>query len=287
MRLLLSILFSVFIYFPLSAQGVTKSGQNSTTGINFVNKYGKIVNYPALTKYGQELFTLSISTTAVTSITTNSARSGGSITPDGGGTVISRGICWATTSNPTTANRTTADGSGSGSFTSYITGLVAGTTYYVRAYATYSSGTYYGNMVTFTTQVQVQGYETLSSAVYSEFPREINDITFGNVHFTKITDGPVNCGSQGTFLAKTLEDAYSIVGSDPVINYNLSNPVLQRFVEDGINCEVFDISGEYIYYGHSRAFYRINKNTFGNKIKFLISGIWEGALGLQCIRMQH
>jgi len=277
MRLLLSILISVLIYFPLSSQGVTKSGQNSTTGINFVNKYGKIVNYQALTKYGQELFTLSISTTAVSAITTSTARSGGSITPDGGGTVISRGVCWATTSNPTIANNRTNDGAGSGSFTSNITGLVAGTSYYVRAYATYSLGTFYGNQVTFTTLEQ--GYETLSSAVYSEFPKEIEDITFGNVHFTKITDGPVNSGSSGTFLAKTLEDAYSIVGSDPLVNYSLSNPVLHRFVEDGINCEVFDISGEYIYYGHSRAFYRINKNTFGNKVKFLITGIWEGASG--------
>ena len=279
-RVLLFILVNVFIYFPLSGQGVTKSGQNSTTGINFVNKYGRILNYPGLSRYGQELFTLSIYTTAASSITTNSARSGGSITPDGGGTVISRGVCWSTTSNPTTSNYRTNDGSGSGSFTSYLTGLASGTTYYVRAYATYTSGTYYGNQVTFTTTTPVQGYETLSSAVYSEYPKEINDITFGNVHFTKITGGPVNCGSSGTFLAKTLEDAYSIEGSDRAINYTLSNPVLRRFVEDGINCEVFDISGEYIYYGHSRAFYRINKNTFGSKVKFLIAGIWEGSSGI-------
>ncbi len=280
MRVLLFILFNVFIYFPLSGQGVTRSGQNSTTGINFVNKFGRILNYPALTRYGHELFTFSISTTSVSAITTNSARSGGSISPDGSGTVISRGVCWSTTSNPTTSNNRTNDGSGSGSFTSYLSGLAAGTTYYVRAYATYTSGTYYGNQVTFTTTILVQGYETLSSAVYSEYPKEINDITFGNVHFTKIINGPVNCGSSGTFLAKTLEDAYSIAGSDRAINITLSNPVLRRFVEDGINCEVFDISGEYIYYGHSRAFYRIDKNTFGNKVKFLVSGIWEGGLGI-------
>lgn len=277
MRLLFFILFSVVISYPISAQGLTKSGQNTATVTNFVNKNGKILNSPALTRYGQELFTISISTATVTSITNTSARSGGVIEPGGGGVVISRGVCWATTANPTTANRRTIDGSGSGSFTSNITGLVAGTTYYVRAYAIYSVGTSYGNQVTFTTSKQ--GYETLSSAVYFESPKEVKDITFGNVHFTKITDGPVNCGSSGSFLAKTLENAYSIAGSDRLINHSLSNPVLRRFVEDGINCQVFDISGEYIYYGHSRAFYRINKNTFGNKVKFLISGIWEGGLG--------
>ncbi len=278
MRLLFFVLFYLFVSCTLSAQGLTKNGQNTATGINFVNKNGKIVIYPALTKNGQELFTISISTTAVFSITNSTAISGGNITPDGGGVIISRGVCWAKTANPTTANSKTTDGSGSGSFTSSITGLAAGTTYYVRAYLASSLGTSYGNQVTFTTLKQ--RYETLSSAVYFESPEEIRDITLGNVHFTKITDGPVNCGSSSSFLAKTIEDAYSIANSDPIIYENLANPELHRFVEDGINCEVFDISDEYIYYGHSSAFYRIDKNTFGNKVKFLISGIWEGASGL-------
>jgi hypothetical protein len=277
MRLLFFILLIVLISCPLSAQGVTKSGQNTATGGNFVNKNGEIVSEPALSRFGQELFPGSVTTAAVSSITNTTAISGGNIAPDGGGTIISRGVCWSTTAHPTTAGNKTTDGSGSGSFTSNITGLLAGTTYYVRAYATDSEGTTYGNQVIFTTLKLL--YETLSSAVYSESPEEIKDITFGNVHFTKIADGPVNCGSAGTYLAKTIEDAYSIVGSDSVVNFDLTGPELHRFVEDGINCEVFDISGKYIYYGHSSAFYRIDKNTFGNKVKFLISGIWEGALG--------
>jgi len=276
MRLLFFILFNVFISCLVSAQGVTKSGQNTSTSINFVNKNGKIINYQGLSKYGQELVPGSITTAAVSSITNTTAISGGNIT-EGGGEIISRGICWARTANPTTANSKTTDASGSGSFTSNITGLASGTTYYVRAYYTNSSETSYGNQVTFTTLKLL--YETLSSAVYSESPKEVKDITFGNVHFTKITAGQVNCGSASTYLAKTLENAYAIVGSDSIVNFNLTNPELHRFVEDGINCEVFDISGKYIYYGHSTAFYRIDKNTFGNKVKFLISGIWEGALG--------
>ena len=150
MRLLFLILFFVVISGTLSAQGVTKNGQNATTGINFVNKNGEIENYPALTKNGQELLPGSVSTMAVSSITNTSAVSGGNITPDGGGAIITRGVCWATTANPTTANSKTTDGSGYGSFTSNITGLLAGTTYYVRAYATDSEGTSYGNQVTLT-----------------------------------------------------------------------------------------------------------------------------------------
>ena len=277
MRLLFFILLNVFITCLLSGQGVTKNGQSTSTGTNFVDKTGKIVSTPALSKYGQELIQGSITTAAVSSITNTTAISGGNIVPDGGGAIISRGVCWARTANPTIANSRTTDGSGSGSFTSNITGLASGTTYYVRAYATTSDGTIYGNQITFTTLKLL--YETLSSAVYSESPKEINDITFGNAHFTKIIAGTVNCGSADTYLAKTLENAYAMTGSDSVTNFRLTNPILQRFVEDGINCEVFDISDRYIYYGYPTAFFRIDKNTFGNKVKFLISGIWEKSAG--------
>jgi hypothetical protein len=93
----------------------------------------------------------SISTTAITGITENSAGSGGNITNDGGASVTTRGVCWKTTSGPTTSNSKTSDGAGSGSFASSLTGLTAGTTYYVRAYATNSAGTAYGNELSFTT----------------------------------------------------------------------------------------------------------------------------------------
>lgn len=277
MRCLLSILvFSVFISCLLSAQGVTKRGQNTTISNDFVSKSGKITDNQGLSRYGQELYPGAISTGEVSAITNTTAVCGGNITP-GGEEVISRGICWARTINPTTANFKSTDGSGSGSFSCNMTGLASGTIYYVRSYYTTSSKTSYGNQMSFTTLKLL--YETLSSAVYSESPREIKDITFGNVHFTKTTAGQVNPGSESSFRTKILQNAYGIVGSDSVINFNLTNPQLHRFVENGINCDVFDISDNYIYYGHSAAFYRVDKNTFGNKVKFLISGIWGGALG--------
>jgi len=97
-----------------------------------------------------------LSTTAITSITYITAISGGTITNDGGAAVTARGVCWSTSSNPTVALSTkTTDGSGTGSFTSSITSLVAGTTYYVRAYATNSVGTAYGTQVVFATTASV------------------------------------------------------------------------------------------------------------------------------------
>jgi uncharacterized protein (TIGR02145 family) len=100
-----------------------------------------------------ELQLATITTTAVTFITTYGASSGGEITSDGGATVTARGVVWSTSQNPTVTSNAgiTTNGSGTGAFTSNLTGLTAGTTYYVRAYATNSVGTAYGNQVQFTT----------------------------------------------------------------------------------------------------------------------------------------
>jgi len=90
-------------------------------------------------------------TTAITSIAQTTATSGGNVTADGGATVTARGVCWSASPNPTTANYKTTDGSGTGSFTSSITGLTANTGYFVRAYATNSAGTGYGSQEIFVT----------------------------------------------------------------------------------------------------------------------------------------
>lgn len=110
------------------------------------------------TAYGNEVsFSTSqivpatLSTTTISAVTTTTAASGGNITADGGGTITARGVCWATTSTPTTSNFTAPSGTGSGTFTSTLTGLAPGTTYYVRAYAINSAGTAYGNVLSFTT----------------------------------------------------------------------------------------------------------------------------------------
>ena len=92
-----------------------------------------------------------LTTAAVTAITTNAATTGGNIASNGGANVTARGVCWGTTPAPTIAGNKTSDGTGNGAFTSNITGLNPGTVYYVRAYATNSAGTAYGDEKSFTT----------------------------------------------------------------------------------------------------------------------------------------
>ena len=109
------------------------------------------------TAYGSQVsFTTfsapSLTTTNVNNISNITASSGGNISSDGGATVTSRGVCWSTSQNPTVSlSSITNDGSGTGTFSSWITGLQSSTTYYVRAYATNSVGTAYGSQVSFTT----------------------------------------------------------------------------------------------------------------------------------------
>lgn len=68
--------------------------------------------------------------------------------------MTARGVCWSTAANPTTVDSHTIDGGGAGAFISSITGLTLYTKYHVRAYATSSAGTAYGNEVTFPTGVR-------------------------------------------------------------------------------------------------------------------------------------
>jgi hypothetical protein len=91
-----------------------------------------------------------LQTSPASSITALSASSGGNVV-DGHAIVTERGVCWSTSANPTISDNRTIDGIGCGTFTSSLTGLTANTIYYIRAYATNSVGTGYGNEVSFTT----------------------------------------------------------------------------------------------------------------------------------------
>ncbi|MEI6751622.1 MAG: hypothetical protein WCK78_00500 [Paludibacter sp.] len=101
------------------------------------------------------LFSPMVSTAIASNITGSTFTIGGSVIANGASTVTAYGVCWATTQNPTIAASKTTDGTGLGSFTSSISGLIAGTTYYVRAYATNSTTTSYGNQVTVATPLTV------------------------------------------------------------------------------------------------------------------------------------
>jgi uncharacterized protein (TIGR02145 family) len=117
----------------------------------------KTLNVPALTTY------------AIDQISSSGANSGGTVTSDGGSTITSQGIVWDTATNPTIALSTKASSTtspgGIGTFKSLMTGLKASTKYFVRAYATNSAGTSYGNELSFSTSATIVPPTLTTSAI--------------------------------------------------------------------------------------------------------------------------
>jgi hypothetical protein len=115
------------------------------------------------TTYGNQLsFTTTdgkptVTTTPISSVTITSASSGGNITSSGSSPVNQRGLCWNINPNPTINNFKSLDGTGVGAYKTDLLNLTPNTTYYVRSYATNSSGTSYGNELSFTTFPFVSG----------------------------------------------------------------------------------------------------------------------------------
>ena len=94
-----------------------------------------------------------VSTSNPLNISNNSATLGGQVTSAGTGSVTDRGIVYSSSnSSPTIGNGTQVQiGTGLGSYSTTVSGLTNGATYYVRAYATSSGGTSYGGVKQFTT----------------------------------------------------------------------------------------------------------------------------------------
>lgn len=171
---------------PTTADSKTVySGSTSTAtftvtlgGLNYATTYfarAYAINATG-TLYGEEYtFTTlpvipTLSTTEVTSVTGTTAVTGGTITVTGGADITERGVCWGTEPNPTIEGSKTTDGTGDGAFTSNLTGLAGLTKYYVRAYATNSAGTAYGNEFEFTTLVSIRTWYIPGDYVEASYP---------------------------------------------------------------------------------------------------------------------
>lgn len=119
-----------------------------------------------------------VATGAIFNRTTTTATCGGDIQHDGGSNITVRGVVWSSIQNPTISLPTkTIDGSGVGGFQSIITGLLPGSTYYYRAYATNNVGTAYGNEITFTTQSILESMYPVGTVFCNNVVTAIVDVT--------------------------------------------------------------------------------------------------------------
>jgi uncharacterized protein (TIGR02145 family) len=139
------------------------------SGSCYVGDTGKIYGFSLRCIRGETVSAIpSVNTTTITNITHTTATGGGDVTDDGGAEVTARGVCWSTSQNPTIADSHTSDGTGTGIFVSNLSGITPNTQYFVKAYATNSVGTAYGNEETFT---------TLSAGFVCGSPLTINHVT--------------------------------------------------------------------------------------------------------------
>lgn len=190
-----------------------------------------------------------VSTNAVSSITQNSAISGGNITGNGNSPVTAKGICYSSTTNtPTIMNSIVAGGSGLGSFSSNLEALTPSTTYYVRAYATNSIGTAYGNPVSFnTTDISVPVITTKPAS----FITQTSAISGGKV----LSNGGAKITSRGICYNKT---------GSPTIS---SNIIPNSSGLDSFTSDLAGLDPSTTYY--VRAYATNSQGTaYGNQISF-------------------
>jgi uncharacterized protein (TIGR02145 family) len=196
--------------FTSSITGLTP-GETYNLRAYAVNSVGTA--YSNQTKFAVLASKVVLTTTSLSAVTTTSAACGGTIATDGGAAVTARGVCWSTSTNPTIANSKTSDGTGPGLYPSSITGLTKNTLYYVRAYATNSSGTSYGDEILL---------KTFTGTVSDVENNVYNTVTIGsqvwmaeNLKTTKYNDGTsIPLVTDGVAWSALTTDAYCWYNND-------------------------------------------------------------------------
>ncbi len=227
------------------------------------------------TEYGNELnFTtqngvIGIVTDAVATITQTTVTFSGNISSDGGAQITERGFCWSLTANPTVTNSKVVVGNGTGSFTKDISGLIANTTYFVRAYATNNLGTIYGNELNFTTLIGVPKacFECASNVGYK-------------VVFSNCSEYPTSClwdfgdGTSSTEQAPT--HIYNSVGTY-IVKLVVTNDGLTDFVtKTVVISDIVNLENTVISFYNSMFGKYIDVDGDGNKDFFVYANSHTG-----------
>lgn len=145
------------------------AGTGSLAGSLSFSSPGAADQALALSGTGQApVYPPTLSTAALAGTGSTSVSTGGSIEEDGGSAITERGVVWATTANPDLgAGRSVDAAAATGDFSTQVTGLLPNTTYYLRAYASNSAGTAYGEELEFTTQAVALAAEPTVAATLS------------------------------------------------------------------------------------------------------------------------
>ncbi len=201
-----------------------------------------------------------VTTSEVNNISGTKAECGGNVASEGDLAVTARGVCWSTTDNPTAADSHTVDGSGAGAFSSSITGLTENTTYYVRAYATSSAGTIYGEIRTFTTTANILATVTTSEVTNIS----VTAAECGGV----VTEGDFAVTARGVCWSTTdnptVDDSHTVDGSGAGA---FSSSITGLTGNTTYYVRAYATSGAGTVYGEVRTF------KTNNKLLFTVNGV--------------
>ncbi|PWD98780.1 Ig-like domain-containing protein [Marinilabilia rubra] len=180
----------------------------------------KGVSYGEEKSFTTDALKPTITTAPVSGITDSSAVCGGNAIENGGLEVTAKGVCWNTAGEPSLSDEKSNDGTGIDEFESSMENLVPNTIYFVRAYATNSLGTSYGEIQEFRTKKSVASVEisditditTNSANIYGEV---INDygssvtekgVCWALTDSPSVLDNKIICGEgNGAFSAQMEE----------------------------------------------------------------------------------
>lgn len=175
---------------------------------------------------------IAVNTSVASEITDKSINCGGEIFASNEFPVTARGVCWSTTRDPTINDNKTIDGSGTGKFTSSISGLTLGIIYYARAYATSSNGTVYGNEISFSTVNLYDGYYSVSGTLTDSINSKLTGIYPNYVNLISQDQNSVayNDAESGIFrhtvLDYTTNITYYYGDFAPVFKFDSNNNVI-------------------------------------------------------------
>ena len=154
-----------------------------------------------------------ITTNEVTNVYYTNAICGGHIASSSGSPILARGVCWSTNHNPTLSDNHSSDDIGKGNFISILNGIT-NNIYYVRAYATNSAGTAYGNELSFIVSHPVydidgNGYDTVVIGTQTWMKQSLNTTHYRNGNaISNVTDS--------TAWSNLTTGAYSDYNNTPI-----------------------------------------------------------------------
>jgi uncharacterized protein (TIGR02145 family) len=155
-----------------------------------------------------------VGTSSLSNITAYSAKVGGNITSNGGAEITEKGVYWGIAPEPLTTGTKLAMGSGSGSFSEVLENLSPGTIYYVKAYATNSIGTSYGDEKSDTTLGKVPDITTLAYTDLNTYGVTLNTRINANYLNTSVS---FEYGTTSTYGSTFISDSIATGGADTVI----------------------------------------------------------------------